>query len=457
MRTFRLCCGEDIVDTLRTDRIFLGLDCGSVSLNSVLVDDRSGMLHSAYVRTSGRPREALISAITEMSERFGDSVEISGAYVTGSGRELLSHCLDIPAINEISAHATGAFHANPAIRTIIEIGGQDSKFIRIEPPDSGNTPRIVTFRMNEICAAGTGAFLDEQADRLGIPVESFEEIASQAAEPAAIAGRCAVFAKTDMIHQAQEGTPLPKILLGVAYALVRNYIATLIRGGSILPLLSLQGGVMANGAVVKAFRDLLDLQEDQITIPPHFRVLGALGCAVISRSAPADSTFTLRDLQSRALARSASPSRTVERGPLATQRPRTASSNRGSHSEDADVPPYVMGLDVGSVSVKGVVIDSRGRIVARDYRLSSGRPLDALEDIIDSLTEHAPAASLYAVTGSGRVLAGKLIQADLTVNEITAQATAALSHDPLVDTIVEIGGQDSKWISLQDRSLKDFE
>ena len=108
--------------------------------------------------------------------------------------------------------------------------------------------------MNEICAAGTGSFLDEQADRLGIPVETFQDIASRASDPAAIAGRCAVFAKTDMIHQAQEGARIPEILLGVAYALARNYIATLIRGDSLEPLVSLQGGVMANAAVVNAFR-----------------------------------------------------------------------------------------------------------------------------------------------------------------------------------------------------------
>lgn len=440
-----------------TDKMFLGLDCGSVSLNSVLINEQSVVLHSAYLRTNGRPGETLISAIQDMRGRFGDSGTLSGAYVTGSGRELLSQWLNIPAINEISAHATGAFHVNPAIRTIIEIGGQDSKFIRLEPPDTGTTPRIVTFRMNEICAAGTGAFLDEQADRLGIPVESFQEIACQAAEPAAIAGRCAVFAKTDMIHQAQEGTPLPKILLGAAYALVRNYIATLIRGGAIVPLVSLQGGVMANGAVVQAFRDLLDLSEDRVIIPPYFTVLGALGCAVMAQRAAGEWTMTLEDLQEQAGSATLPPFRSAPKAPLVRNPLHSGVSNATRREEHDHEPPYVMGLDVGSVSVKGVVIDSHGRIVCQDYCLSSGKPLEALERIIGTLNRQAPAASVCAVTGSGRILAGRLIHADLTVNEITAQARAAVSHDPLVDTIVEIGGQDSKWISLQDRTMRDFE
>ncbi len=436
------------------DRVFLGLDCGSVSLNVVLLDEKSGMRESLYLRTGGRPRETLTSALESLSEEYGGSRTLSGAYVTGSGRALLSECLQIPAINEISAHAAGAFRVNPAIRTIIEIGGQDSKFIRIEPPERGPTPRIVAFRMNEICAAGTGSFLDEQADRLGIPIETFQDIASQAKEPAAIAGRCAVFAKTDMIHQAQEGTPLPEILLGVAYALARNYIATLIRGDTLEKMVSLQGGVMANASVVKAFQDLLEFNADQIVIPPHFKVLGALGCAVMAQRDLCGETITLEGLRKRALRPPAGSTRLVAQAPL-ERRSLHATCTTGEPG--AYEPPYIMGLDVGSVSVKGVVIDSRGSILASDYCLSSGRPLEALQAVMDALSHQGPPASIYAVTGSGRILAGRLIQADLTVNEITAQARAAVTHDPDVDTIVEIGGQDSKWISLEGGTLRDFE
>ena len=239
--------------------VYLGLDCGSVSLNLVLWGGALEEPVCIYRRTQGRPLETLVAALKELRDSLGTDVPIAGALVTGSARELLSRTLGVPAINEISAHATGAFHVNPRIRTIIEIGGQDSKFVRLEPPEAGVSPRIVSFRMNEICAAGTGAFLDEQAGRLGIPVESFAEIAERSESPAPIAGRCAVFAKTDMIHKAAEGAPLADILLGTAFALARNYLGTLIRGDSLTPLVSLQGGVMANSAVVGAFRDLLGL------------------------------------------------------------------------------------------------------------------------------------------------------------------------------------------------------
>ncbi len=437
---------------------FLGIDCGSVSLNLALVAEGLDEPIPMYMRTQGKPLETFVKAVGELRERCGPAdIEIGGALVTGSGRELLAQSLGLPAINEITAHAAGAFQVNPDIRTIIEIGGQDSKFIRMEPSGQGGRPRIVSFRMNEICAAGTGAFLDEQAGRLGIPVESFESIAAQSDTPAPIAGRCAVFAKTDMIHQAQEGTSLPDILLGAAFALARNYIGTLIRGDSLVPLVSLQGGVMANSAVVRAFRALLGLSEDEVTIPPHFKVLGALGSALIAKRSHQGKMISLEQLRERALTARPAVLRSAFSSPLVISSNAHILPAPVQRGEPDHEPPFVMGLDVGSVSAKGVVIDSHGRIVTEDYRLSKGRSLEALEQVIDALLDNRPDVNAFAVTGSGRSLAGRLLDADLIVNEISAQARAAVEHDPDVETIIEIGGQDSKWIALEDGTLKDFE
>lgn len=436
---------------------FLGVDCGSVSLNLVLIEHRTASPVTLYRRTRGKPLETFVSALSELEEISGGPFTVAGALVTGSGRELLSHVLGIPAVNEITAHAAGAHTVDPRIRTVIEIGGQDSKFIRMEPSDDTDLPRIVSFRMNEICAAGTGAFLDEQADRLGIPVESFASLALQSDDPAPIASRCAVFAKTDMIHQAQEGRPLADILRGVSLALSRNYVGTLIRGDALVPLVSLQGGVMANEAVVKAFRDILGLSEEDAIIPPHFNVLGALGCAVTAMK----SHDSMRGDSSEFVAKAASTrSSLLKRGkstPLARSSKKISSPDSSSDPPAQFSPPFIMGLDVGSVSVKGVIIDAERRIVVEDYRLSDGRPLEALNEVVEILSERVSDVSIYAVTGSGRSLVGRLLGAELIVNEITAQARAAIHDDPLVDTVIEIGGQDSKWISIEAESLKDFE
>lgn len=281
---------------------FLGVDCGSVSLNLCLICSDATKPVPMYLRTHGRPLHTLVQALDRLEGTVGGDVSLAGALITGSGRELLSSALKIPTINEITAHAVGAHEVNPSIRTIIEIGGQDSKYIRIEPSLKGTMPRIPVFRMNEICAAGTGAFLDEQAQRLGIEVENFGDIALESHRPAPIAGRCAVFAKTDMIHQAQEGRPLSDILLGLAFALARNYLATLVKGDSVVPLVSLQGGVMANSAVVSAFRRSLGLRPEDIVVPPHFKNLGAYGCAIIARDRGVVGAPTLRQLKTMARA-----------------------------------------------------------------------------------------------------------------------------------------------------------
>jgi len=446
-----------IADDAAAMEIRLGIDCGSTSLNLALLRNPTDEPLTVYRRTSGRPLQALILGLDELIDLCGQDVALDRVLATGSGRELLARSLRIPAVNEITAHSAGVLHVDSAVRTIIEIGGQDSKFIRLEAPAENELPRFSVFRMNEVCAAGTGAFLDEQAARLGIRIEEFGSVALRSANPAPIAGRCAVFAKTDMIHRAQEGAPLPDILMGVAYALARNYIATLVRGDPLEPVVSLQGGVMSNSAVVKAFRDLLELPDELITVPRHFTVLGALGCALIAGRTAEQGPCALAELKERALGSLARPAARSPLKPL--ERPRLQALSKVDDRLHADpkAQPLVLGLDVGSVSVKGVVIDADGRILAEDYRLSRSRPLETLGAVISALCSSETAPALVAVTGSGRYLAGRLIDADLILNEITAQARAAVSYDARTDTVVEIGGQDSKWISLENGAVKDFE
>jgi|GEM_PF-62423 len=435
---------------------YLGIDCGSVSLNLVLLNGGLDDPVSVYRRTRGRPLETLVDAVSDLLAASGD-ISLDGCLVTGSGRDLVSDAIGIPAINEITAHAVGIGQVDPRVRTIVEIGGQDSKFIRVEPALHGGRPAIPVFRMNEICAAGTGAFLDEQAARLDIPVESFGFIAMQSTKPAPIAGRCAVFAKTDMIHRAQEGAALPDILMGLAFALARNYLASLVRGEPVVPVVSLQGGVMCNQAVAHAFKTLLELGEDEVVTPPHFTVMGAFGCAALAAEGTGRDSLTLEQIRRKAAAALTAEKPKSCLPPLKRLSEKAAVPNMCTTHSGAAQRPVVMGLDVGSVSVKGVLTDCAGRIVAEEYVISHSRPLAALEQVTTALLAQGPAPDLVAVTGSGRYLAGRLMDADLIVNEITAQARAALSFAADVDTVVEIGGQDSKWIAFERGHIRDFE
>ena len=265
---------------------FLGVDVGSVSTNAVLLDEEGRLLEKLYLRTKGDPIRALRSALGLLAPRLA-AVEVLGVGATGSGRQLAGLMLGADVVkNEITAHAVAAQWAVPDVRTVIEIGGQDSKLIILREGT------VVDFAMNTVCAAGTGSFLDQQAARLGIPVEELGELARMSTSPVQIAGRCAVFAESDMIHKQQVGHTLPDILAGLCQALVRNYLNNVAKGKEILPPVLFQGGVAANPGMRRAFAKALGF--DPI-VPAHYGVMGALGAALLVRrskeEAPAPSAF----------------------------------------------------------------------------------------------------------------------------------------------------------------------
>ncbi len=174
--------------------------------------------------------------------------------------------------NEITAHAVAAMHLVPGVKTVFEIGGQDSKMIIIRD-------RVVTdFAMNTVCAAGTGSFLDQQAARLNIPIEEFGRRAAESRTPVRVAGRCAVFAESDMIHKQQAGHQIADILGGLCQALVRNYLNNVGKGKPICDPVVFQGGVAANTGMKRAFEEALGYP---VVVPPHYDVMGAIGAALL--------------------------------------------------------------------------------------------------------------------------------------------------------------------------------
>jgi len=204
----------------------LGLDIGSVSVNAVLMDDENNVIDELYLRTKGQPVETSLEAINTFLERHPNA-EIKGVALTGSGGKLMGRILNAGFVNEIVAQSKATGTLYPEVKTIIEIGGEDSKLILLERDEDGSF-RVKDFAMNTVCAAGTGSFLDQQAKRLGVNIEGeFAELALKSERPPRIAGRCSVFAKTDMIHLQQEGTPDYDIVAGLCYALTRNYVANI--------------------------------------------------------------------------------------------------------------------------------------------------------------------------------------------------------------------------------------
>jgi predicted CoA-substrate-specific enzyme activase len=255
--------------------IYLGIDVGSISTNLVALDDSGQVLAKQYLRTRGQPIQAVRKGLLEIRALLPSSMEVRAVGATGSGRFITGLLVGADLVkNEITAHAMAAIAYLPEVRTVLEIGGQDSKGIIIR------NQTVVDFDMNTVCAAGTGSFLDQQAFRLGIPIEQFGQLALQATRPTRIAGRCTVFAESDMIHKQQMGHAIEDIIAGLCQALVRNYINNLLKGKEILTPILFQGGVAGNRGMVRAFEEAL---QSEILVPDHYEVMGAIGIALLAK------------------------------------------------------------------------------------------------------------------------------------------------------------------------------
>jgi len=254
--------------------VYMGVDVGSVSTNFAVIDEDKKIIKTLYIRTKGNPINAIQGGLKKI-QRGLRRYSIKGVGTTGSGRYLGGVILGADTIkNEITTHGIAALEYIPKARTIIEIGGQDSKLILL------NRGVICDFAMNTVCAAGTGSFIDRQAERLGIKIENFGEMALNSKTDVRIAGRCAVFAESDMIHKQQMGHNEEDIANGLCEALARNYINNLGKGKKLKPPFVFQGGVSLNIGIVKAFERLL---ENEIHVPKHSNVMGAIGAAILAR------------------------------------------------------------------------------------------------------------------------------------------------------------------------------
>ncbi len=256
------------------EKYYLGIDVGSVSTNIILMDEDNNVRYKKYLRTQGKPIEIIKQGIEDIVKELGE-VEIGGVGTTGSGRYLADIIVGADIVkNEITAHAVAGLNFNPNVRTIIEIGGQDSKIIILRDGI------VVDFAMNTVCAAGTGSFLDRQAIRLGIDISEFGSLALKSKNPVRIAGRCAVFAESDMIHKQQLGHNQSDIAKGLCDALVRNYLNNVGKGKEILEPILFQGGVAANIGIKQAFIEALNMD---VQVPPNHDVMGAVGAAILAK------------------------------------------------------------------------------------------------------------------------------------------------------------------------------
>ena len=439
--------------------VIVGIDIGSVSADTVVMDENYSVLESHYTRTQGAPLEITKDILDDVISRYGkDSIKLVS--VTGSGGKLIAPLIGATFTNEVISQARAVEQLYPEAKTVIEMGGQDAKLILMAHEDDGST-RIEDFQMNSVCAAGTGSFLDQQGTRMGLTIEEFGELSLKSKNPPRIAGRCSVFAKSDMIHLQQAATPDYDIVAGLCYAVARNFKSTIGKGKDFKAPVIFQGGVAANQGVRKAFQEVLELKDDEFIVPEMYAFTGAIGAAIYADERKKGvGKFKGTDELKKFIGSGRKQEKSLE----ALHRPEGHPSQRKSSTgysldKDNKVDVY-MGLDIGSTSTNVVLIDKDQNIVSKRYLPTAGRPLEAvrqgLQEVGDECSDAVNVLGVGA-TGSGRYLIGDFVGGDVIRNEITAQAKAAAAIDNDVDTIFEIGGQDSKYIALSEGVVVDFE
>lgn len=439
---------------------YVGLDVGSGTAKIVVLDENKNILFWRYEKTHGQPIETAEKFLSLVEKEF--NYELSGITCTGTAGKTISQILGCAFINEVMAHAKAATFFYPQVKTIIDIGGEDSKLIFIT--HERGIPEIEDFALNTLCAAGTGSFLEQQAARLGYTIEEFSQASLKAKNIPRIAGRCTVFAKSDMIHLQQAAVPDEEIIAGLCYAIIRNLKSNLAKGKEVLPPLIFQGGVAANLGVRKAVKDIFGLKDDELIIPEHFRIMGAIGAALYGLEGKAFSKYKGSEILRAYLKEKVfNPPRhpilvPFESLELSEKIAKEYQKRLYSVISQNEVEVY-LGIDVGSVSTKLVAIDKSGNLLAKVYMLHHGKPLESIKKGLLELRDKLPPkvkVKGVGATGSGRYLIGDFVGADVIRNEITAQAYGALFIDPEVDTIFEIGGQDSKYIYLDKGTISNF-
>ncbi|MHB1458421.1 MAG: acyl-CoA dehydratase activase, partial [Armatimonadota bacterium] len=250
-----------------SNEYILGIDAGSVSVDTAVLSMSGDIVETCYIRHKGSPIQAASDAINTILTKYGKN--IVGLAATGTGGRSLVKALNGVFVNEVIAQATATSHLHPEVNTVIEIGGEDSKLIFLRHETDGSSS-IADFQMNTVCAAGTGSFLDQQATRMNLSIEDFGQLSLQSENPPRVAGRCTVFAKSDMIHLQQKATPVHDIVAGLCFALARNFKSTVGSAKVMVPPIAFQGGVAANPGIVKALESVLGLSEGELIIPVEF-------------------------------------------------------------------------------------------------------------------------------------------------------------------------------------------
>ncbi len=449
------------------ERLLLGIDVGSTTAKIALVDGDERLRLAEYRRHFAEQAQCVRGLLELVAQQFpGTQLRVA---VCGSGARPIAAQLGVDFVQEVVANSIAIRHLHPEARTAIELGGQDAKVIFFHFDEASQQLIASDMRMNGVCAGGTGAFIDEIAQLLEIPVEEFNAHAARAVRTHQVSGRCGVFAKTDIQPLLNQGIAREELALSTLYAVARQTIGGLAQGTTINAPVVFEGGPLTfNPRLVRAFADLLNLDDDEVIIPEKPEVTVAYGCALAAEELLRDKAAwhtadeLLQRMQHRAHDRHAGTA-DADQPFFATEEERNDFFARQLQpAEIRNIPvgcgrlDVWLGIDSGSTTSKFVFLDDDGTPVYSYYSNNRGRPLKVLGEALIAAREHARACGTQlnilgvGTTGYGEELAAAAFHADHHTVETVAHARAALQYDPNASFVLDIGGQDMKAIFVSD-------
>ncbi len=513
---------ENGTDT-STARLAIGIDVGSTTVKLAVIDrDTYKVLHRVYRRHNARQSETVYELLKEAKELFPK--ESFRMAVCGSGGRPAADALNVHFVQEVVANAAAVQALYPDARTAVELGGQDAKLIFFRYDESRHQLMTSDMRMNGSCAGGTGAFLDEMAALFHIKPEEFNALASKGSHVYEISGRCGVFAKTDIQPLLIQGAERADVALSVFHAVAKQTIGGLSQGLDLTPPIIFEGGPLTfNDRLVKVFAERLGLKDKDIIIPEHPETIVALGTAIAvdelypgeadeltigealeridaakvtddsaeSLTAPlfaskeeldaftlrhdselgrivdicadaeaADTETTVKDIVDSASGAVCSVEAS-DTGKAAENRGADCENEKQSASGFRTVNVYI-GIDSGSTTSKGVIVNEDNDIIDTFYYNNDGEPLKAVKrglvDIVDRYEKKGIKLHVLGVgtTGYGEMMLAGALRADYHCVETVAHAAGCLRYVPDATFILDIGGQDMKAIRIKDGVVTDI-
>ena len=447
---------------------YIGIDAGSVSVNAVVINKNGELVYEyPYKRHFGRVEASVFEIINELYSRFAFE-KIRALVFTGNHGRIISDRISGFYEFESIAQILGSVFLQSDVRSIISMGGQDTALYILS--HHGGNWELDDFNTNGPCASGTGSFIDQQAERLTSSIygkemdiseariskilEDFIRLGLKSKNPSRVACRCTVFTKSDMIHLQNKGEKLADIIAGVHVGNASNYLSTIVSNRALPKPIIFIGGLAANELQARAFKDHFP----ELIVPKHFTSVGALGVALQAKELNIITKPDLNELKSMAERGSFSFSAAPRLQLIKTDFPADNQVKRQPRAM-GQIPVF-LGIDIGSTTTKYALINQDREIIDKEYRQTMGKPIEVTQSLLTTLKNrfgNRLNIKGVATTGSGRMVVGDFLNADLIIDEITAHARGAVEIDPAIDTIFEIGGQDSKYISISNTYPLDFD